>query len=535
MPNQANVNLTKYYDEVPYQSHPFPQTAVEHLATRAFLFGLDAPSASQARVLELGCAGAGNLIPYAGRFPGARVVGVDLSTVQIAQGLAAVERAGLKNIELYVMDLADIGESLGRFDYIICHGVYSWVPDRVQNAILRICEQNLSPHRIAYISYNVYPGWKAREIVRDAMLLRGGPRETPEEKLSFARGMLDFLEQSAKPDSVLTRALEKTMPIVRDGRPAYLLHEFFEPFNAPCYFKEFLERAGKHDLAYLSESDSSSMFIQNYAEKVREPLIRECDGSQIVMEQYLDFLVDRTFRQTLLVKADKTDQIRYRLDPQRIGSLYLAGKYEAADESPLTLDHVEQLCTALGNRSVMLRNPVHKAVALTLSAQFPATMNFDEIVAAVRSLVDESEVTVRTLTLTLTLAMVEELVILGSICVRHERPEIAADLSSHPRVLDANRLTFASFPHGDRPNVACNQWHESTTLSPLQTFLMPLLDGNRSCEALEFGVTAAAQTGQLIFSRQGQPIEGRDVPPVFVGEELTLALQGLRRKGILVG
>jgi len=94
---------------------------------------------------------------------------------------------GLGNIELQAMDLSEIDASFGQFDYIICHGVYSWVPAKVQEAIMRICADNLAPDGVAYLSYNTYPGWKAREIVRDAMILRGGPRDAPAEKLAYAR------------------------------------------------------------------------------------------------------------------------------------------------------------------------------------------------------------------------------------------------------------------------------------------------------------------------------------------------------------
>ena len=148
-------------------------------------------------MLELGCAAGNNLIPFAERHPGARALGLDLSSVQIAQGVSAIERLGLSNVEVKTFDISEVDASLGQFDYIVCHGVYSWVPGPVQDAILRVCSENLAPNGVAYVSYNVYPGWKAREIVRDAMILRGGPRDTPEEKLSYARGMIEFLAQSA--------------------------------------------------------------------------------------------------------------------------------------------------------------------------------------------------------------------------------------------------------------------------------------------------------------------------------------------------
>lgn len=117
--------IVDYYNAVPYTSHPFPQSAVEHLEAIVFLFGLDAPAARTARVLELGCAAGGNLIPFAARHPQSSCLGVDLSTVQIAQGQHVVASAGLGNIELRAMNLADIDVSFGQFDYMICHDVYS--------------------------------------------------------------------------------------------------------------------------------------------------------------------------------------------------------------------------------------------------------------------------------------------------------------------------------------------------------------------------------------------------------------------------
>ena len=356
MPDSLTSTLTSYYDAVPYESHPFPQTAVEHLEAIAYLFGLQAPPPASARVLELGCASGGNLIPFAARHPQASAMGLDLSKVQVEQGAGAILRAALANVELRVFDLAQVDASFGQFDYIVCHGVYSWVPGPVQDAILRICCENLAPDGVAYVSYNAYPGWKAREIVRDAMILRGGPRDTPEEKLSYARGMLEFLEQSARADSVLKKTLDETMPIVRRSSSDYLLHEFLEPCNAPCYFKEFVARAEARGLAYLGDAEPSSMFVQNYGDKVREPLLRECGGSQVLMEQYLDFLVNRTFRQTLLVKQDRGGDIRFRLDPVRIRGLEYAGIFSPADGGALTLDAREQACKALRSITVMLRS-----------------------------------------------------------------------------------------------------------------------------------------------------------------------------------
>jgi SAM-dependent methyltransferase len=149
---------------------------------------LDPRDVTRARVLEIGCAAAGNLIPFAATHPLARTVGIDLSQVHIDQGRRRVRALGLDNVELMHGDVAHLDlAAVGQFDFIICHGVYSWVPDEVQDAILAACGQLLSPAGVAYVGYNTYPGWKAKEIVRDAMLLSAGDSATIDEKVRRAQ------------------------------------------------------------------------------------------------------------------------------------------------------------------------------------------------------------------------------------------------------------------------------------------------------------------------------------------------------------
>ena len=134
-------------------------------------------------------------MPFALAHPDAEVIGVDLSPQQIAHGRELVAKIGLKNLDLRAMSLTDIDASFGKFDYIICHGVFSWVPPEVRDAILRICRENLSAEGVAYISYNTYPGWKTSDVVRDAMQLNSFAATTQIEKLQRAKEMLGLLQQ----------------------------------------------------------------------------------------------------------------------------------------------------------------------------------------------------------------------------------------------------------------------------------------------------------------------------------------------------
>ncbi len=520
--------LVDYYNAVPYASHPFPQSAVEHLETIAFLFGLDAPAARTARVLELGCAAGGNLIPFAARHPLSSCLGVDLSSVQIDQGQHAIASAGLGNIELRAINLADIDASFGLFDYIICHGVYSWVPAQVQEAIVRICAENLAADGVVYLSYNTYPGWKAREIVRDAMMLRAGPRDAPAEKLAYARGMLEFLATSARPGTVLQKALEENLPLVRNASGDYLLHEFLEPYNAPCYFKELLARTNVFGLSYLAEAELPKMFLQNYDAQVREPLMRECGDSQIVLEQYLDFVANRCFRQTLLVHQAREAEIRYQLQFERLLALEYAGPFEFK-ELDLQPNAGPQIFT-VARAHVTLHESAQKAAAALLGQCYPATMRAAALVAAVAARLAEPQEKVAPLVM----LFLGEMVIAGLVRYRRTPVQTASCLSDFPRApVDVRRAQRLSMDCGPDAT-ACNLWHESIRVSPIERTLLPLLDGTMSHAALAQHVANEARAGRLRFVQDGQLLVDEALLHSFAQQQVAAALANLQRMGFLL-
>src|SRR5262249_48719711 len=157
------------YDVVPYHGNAYRESHPDHLATIARLFALAPPAVDTCRVLELGCASGANLIPMAVAVPGASFLGIDLSQRQVDDGRKTIEDLSLKNIELVHGSIEAIGDDHGLFDYIICHGVYSWVPRHVQDHILHVCSHNLAANGVAYVSYNTYPGWFLRGMVRRMM------------------------------------------------------------------------------------------------------------------------------------------------------------------------------------------------------------------------------------------------------------------------------------------------------------------------------------------------------------------------------
>src|SRR4051812_3156188 len=240
------------YDALPYLDLTVADTSPDRLAAMAILHGMSPPDPRRCRVLELGCAGGANLFPLAGAMPEAEFVGIDLSARQIESARAAVSILGLDNLAFHAMSLLDIDDDFGTFDYILCHGVFSWVPAPARDKILDIFARHLSPDGVAYLSYNTYPGWHFRGMVREMLKYHSDPVADPSARVGQARALLDFLVQAVPPsEGTYAQVLKEEQAIVAESKDTYIFHEHLEEENHPVYFHELVAHAAAHGLGYI--------------------------------------------------------------------------------------------------------------------------------------------------------------------------------------------------------------------------------------------------------------------------------------------
>lgn len=485
--------LAQTYDDVPYLSACYPQSAPENLRALAHLYGLPSVPPDRARVLEIGCAAGGNLLPFASRWPEAKIVGVDLSAVQIRHGQQAIEALGLTNITLRQGDIATIGASLGTFDYIVCHGVYSWVPDDVRDAILRLTRACLSEQGVAYISYNTYPGWKSKEIVRDAMRFHAAGRPH-REQLPHARAMIDFLQQMTPADSPVRHSIDAAAQTIRDQHAQYLLHEYLEPFNQPCYFTDFAAAAGRHDLAYLGEATLRPMFAAQVVPQAAGALEREYGDARgdarIALEQTIDFLRNREFRQTLLVRREAAESVHYDLPFDAIASLHVASRLKPRDGEA-------QQWQDRSGAHVRAADPVTRKIIAMLNEAWPATVPVQTLLdAASHDFADREDGRARAA------ALIRDLLIASALLFRVD--PVTETPAPHPLANAALRKLVQLQEQGELPIALFNAWNEPfVELGAVEKVLLPLLDGQHDINALHDAVREATRAGKLYFQRNG--------------------------------
>jgi SAM-dependent methyltransferase len=358
------------YDEVPYESYPYSQTHPDRLAVMATLFGLRPAPVSSCRVLEIGCAAGGNLIPLAAAYREGRFLGIDQSGVQVQEGLATIKALALPNIDLRTMDILEVTPELGKFNYILCHGVFSWVPTPVQDKILAICANNLQPNGVAYVSYNTYPGWHMRGLIRDMLAYHVRPFTYPAMKVRQARNFLDFLGKTAGQETgPYALLLQAELESFRHSSDSYLFHEHLEECNDPIYFYQFVERAAAAGLKYLGEADMRSMVPGNFPPEV-ENVLQMVAQDMIHMEQYMDFIRNRTFRQTLLVLAKQTPSSNLRSELMRQFRIASPARPVPGQEVKIASEDLNQFGTPSG-LTLNSGDPIVKAMMLVLEQHWP--------------------------------------------------------------------------------------------------------------------------------------------------------------------
>src|SRR6266536_1495044 len=231
--------MANAYDEVLYAGHPFNQTHPERLATLATLFGMRPARSVECRVLELGCADGGNLIPMAYSLPGSEFVGIDNGAHGVAKGQVLAEELGLRNVRLLHLDILETSKELGTFDYILSHGVYSCVPPEVADRLLAICRENLNPQGVAYISYSAYPGAHIRTMMGEILQYHARRFERPEQQIEQGRAMLRFLMTTRAEPDAYSFLLRQEAEAVAARRAETLYHDELSEHHWPVYFHEF--------------------------------------------------------------------------------------------------------------------------------------------------------------------------------------------------------------------------------------------------------------------------------------------------------
>lgn len=454
------------YDRVHYPAKPYHVTRPDHLEVLGRLFGVPTRSAEEARLLEIGCGVGDNLLLAAECFPRARVLGIDLAASQIEAGQRLLRQVGLTNVDLQALDLNQLDGTFGQFDYIIAHGVYSWVPEAVRRALLDVIRARLAPTGIAFVSHNVKPGWYAKSLARDMMRYRTRGLAEPGARVGTARTFLERIVAGTNPSERLYRAvLAERVQANANQDSDVLFHDDLSDFCEGEWFWEVAARLGAQGLQFLCDANTETLGSTGLAaETVRE--LEELAANVVEREQYLDFVRNRAFRMTLICHAGLP--LNRELRPEQLFPLQVGldpGVTEIGIGSGGTV--------AVSTKSTRMQvaDPLTKAALIALGQIWPGTVAFAELFERI---LDNSEREGRTALA----ARLLELLRTGIVAVAMRPPTFAQTVPTRPRASGLARLAAEVSPK------VVNLRHTYSIVSDEDLAVLRLCDGRCSAEEL---------------------------------------------------
>ena len=519
------------YNRIPYPSYPYSQTHPDHLATLGILTGISPEPVNNCRILELGCSSGGNLIPLAYSLPGSECLGIDFSERAIKKAKDSISKLSLKNCTFLEIDFTRLDRSFGQFDYIIAHGIFSWVSKEIQEVLLSACQELLSPNGIAYFSYNVYPGWHLYRVVRDFMFFHTRGSSDNEERIKSARSIIQYLSTTMPLwQPLLGQIFSHVQEQIKNSQDGYVRHDFLEEVNEPIYFTEFVERANFHNLQFMVNANlnTPAHVPGDVASTVLEGV-----EDDIEIEQYMDFLRNQFFRQTLLCRQELA--IDRTIDPSRLTTLLFSSQMTAPSA------HLDLISTEVmefegaGDLSVGTAHPLTKAALIHLINVYPKAVPYKNLVDSAWEMLAQAD----------------------AFNVDNEQRSKDNNILKHNFIRfysqSLDLMRFHTFSPGfvtgisDKPQASAvarlqaqnrqpitNLYHQNVTMDQFPRDLMGYLDGRRRHQELLDILVESAGQGLLEVAVEGMPVEEPALLQQHLAPVLESQLKEMARAALLV-
>lgn len=525
--SETKKNLTTplidEYDDLPYPSYPYSDTHPNKLSSMGILFGMQPTPIDDCKVLELGCGSGSNLIGMAAGLPNSEFTGIDLSGKEIKLAKQKAGAINLSNIQLEQQNILDFDDT-NKFDYIICHGVYSWVPHEVREKILSICSKNLSDNGIAYISYNTYPAWHAHEMVRDMMMFHIRNIEDKHEAIKSARDLLNSITKIARPNSPFHSFMRFEVERMMKFSDPYFYHDQLSKVNQPFDFYKFANDVQAHKLQYLCETDLPSTLPSNFSKKTMD-LIENYSDDVISTEQYLDYIMNRAFRRTLI--CHDNIQLNRSLDPAKIKNFYFTSTFRPEMvENDRSKDMAFKSHT---NSHLVAKDPLSISVWLFMREQYPKPINLETIKTGLMAqLKQHSKKDIS--------AEEIETHILGNLLLGYsiggvefytEPPLVCKDISARPEATplarhEANSQLWVT-----------SQLHSVVHIDSIHRYIIPMLNGKNTKQAIIEELLQLAKQGKLTVKAHKQKLTDREIKTIL-DNQLNTILKNLARQSVLI-
>jgi len=437
----------------------------------------------------LGCGDGANLLALAFYNPESTFIGIDNSRAELDRARDGARSLGLENIRFMLKDVRDLEPTdVAPSDYVIAHGLYSWVPEDAREAILAFCRQNLKPSGLAYVSYNAQPGWAMRRLVRETLLSSHSVKKVAiEDRAARAIELAtQLLEELPSRDYAFAVLLAEELERVRDGKPFYVFHEYLAEVNEGFWLRDFVEHARQNSLEYVA--DAQFCRWEGQVPKDLKAALLKRDLDPIEQEETADLLCNRYFRASILCRADAPrEPISHR---EILENVHIATSLRAeSDPFDLTESTVERFFSANGHE-ITLDASITKAAVVLLAARWPRGLQLENLYQQATKLLAAHGCKVPANALSQLADEVATLFEAGQIDLRLDEPVYDSHIPEYPTIHVLARFEI------ERREALTTPFHLPLPFEPEVLAVLRAMDGRRTRGELqrEFGEELVEQT-----------------------------------------
>lgn len=512
------------YDNIPYHHSCFETTNPALLGAIGQIFGIPTKPAENCTFLDIGCAQGFNPLVYAHVFPNSKCAGIDLSVKQIKDGKNLAKKFNINNLDLYHHDVADHKNDPlkgKKFDYIVCHGVFTWVSADVRQSIMQYIKSHLHKNGIAYISYNSLPGWSRLLPIRETMKMISRHTDHWEDKVKLAIEYLGKLSEQ-KHENDITRAAKENYNRLKKLPLSYIYHEFFEQYNEPLYLRDFIDIAQQHKLSYISDIMLNTSLSKPQSQDIVS-MISAQNTDRNYMEQMSDIIYNRQFKSSLLCHDDhdiqKIDFAQHLKDI----NVKLSKKPTEEDKHSFKDSHItEWHYPTLG---IKTESRLHAVALETIVRNFPYTTNYNMIIDNINTVLQNNgkEPLDHNNDILRITGLLSDMVTNGVVTATQQRLAPSSQRLDYPKISDFNLKLFHEM------KLLVNDIGLTVAVDGGMSWVIPLCDGTRHINDIEQLLLEKWRNNEFNFKdKNNNHIDNEDIIKRAINERITGTVQHLQ-------
>ncbi|TNM59723.1 class I SAM-dependent methyltransferase [Aliirhizobium smilacinae] len=308
---ERRLNGPAYITDIAYVPRFHREHSPAWLVATLTALGFASPPIRGSRWCEIGCGDGFGACLLAAANPDAHFTGIDINPAHIEAARRLASEARLGNIEFHLLDIADDRRKAAPFEFIVAHGIYSWVAPHTRNAIMRFAAQSIAPGGVFYLHYMTQPGAAPfslfQSIFRQMVAAENGHVERG------IRAGLDLLARLKATNAgffVAHPAAAATLDHLAKEDVAYIAHEYLNDHFAPLHVAEVMQAAAGMGLRLVGSATPIENIDALSVPGSVMPVVQDVKDS-VLRETLKDAARNQALRRDLYMRDPKP------LDPAR--------------------------------------------------------------------------------------------------------------------------------------------------------------------------------------------------------------------------